>query len=325
MTLLREDASGGLAELGPLSPWTVHDAGTDLLRYAKSDHPRFGTGWSIDDVCGRVGAGEMALWIARSGCGKSTAYLNIIRNTPDIPTVVVNMEMTPRRQVEWLLSMTFDLQTPGRDIEEVLRIGEEDDRYFETVAALEGLGHRYPNLHFITPSRPSVSDLCFALDDIEDQTGVRPRRMFIDHLGLMGGSEEFSGTIKVTSGLHSMAIREDIAVYVLQQTKRGGDGGARNDGHMPVTMSSGRYGGEEDADWVFGMYRPDKDPKFKKSRYQFDDPNDYYRMMEELRVVQGISVLQLVKNRPYGDLSEEGIELKFDSHTRRLRELGSIN
>lgn len=316
---------GGLAqqELGPLSPWTVHDAGSDLLRYAKTDHARFGTGWSVDDICGRVGAGELALWVARSGCGKSTAYLNIIRNTPDVPTLVVNMEMTPRRQVEWLLSMSYDLETPGRDIEEVLRCGDEDDRYPETVAALEGLGHLYPNLHFITPSRPTVSDLNFALDDIEDQTGVRPVRMFIDHLGLMGGTEDFSGTLKASSGLHSMAIREDVAIYALQQTKRGGDGGARNDGHMPVSMSSGRYGGEEDADWVFGMYRPDKNPKFRKSRYEFDDPNDYFEMLAERQQVAGISVLQVVKNRPYGDTCDDGVELRFDGHTRRLRELGA--
>ena len=319
------DFDGGVGERGAHSPWTVLDAGTDLLRYAQSDHPRFGTGWSVDDVCGCVGAGELALWVARSGCGKSTAYLNVIRNTPDVPTMVVNMEMTPRRQVEWLLSMTYDLETPSRDIEDVLRIGDDDSRYDAILASLDNLSYQYPNLHFVTPTRPTVSDLCYVLDDIEDQTGVRPVRMFVDHLGLMGGTDDFTGHSKVTSGLHSMAIREDLAIYALQQTKRGGDGGSRNDGHMPITMSSGRYGGEEDADWVFGLYRPDRNPKFGKSRYQFDDPNDYFSMIVEREQVKGISVLQVVKNRPYGDLLEDGLELKFDAWTRRLTELGSPN
>ena len=57
-----------------------------------------------------------------------------------MPTVVVNMEMTPRRQVDWLLSMTFDLQTPGRDIEEVLRMGEDERHVWKVGSpAIDGL------------------------------------------------------------------------------------------------------------------------------------------------------------------------------------------
>jgi replicative DNA helicase len=310
---------------GPLSPWTVRDAGSDLLRHSQEEHSRFATGWSIDDVCGQVGTGELALWVARSSSGKSTAYLNVIRNTPDVPTVVFNMEMTPRRQIEWLLSMSFDLATPARDIEAVLAEGEEDRRYYELVQALDNLGERYPHLHFVSPSRPSVSDLCFVLDDITDQTGVRPVRIFIDHVGLMDGGEDYVGTIKNSSGLHSMAMREEVAIYALQQTGRGDGQGGRNDGHLPLALASGLYGGEADADWVMGMYRPDRAPKFKKSRYQFDDPLEYYAMLEDLEKVKGITVLQVLKNRPFSDLLEEGLELSFDRHTRRLTELGSFD
>lgn len=326
MSIQSFDRNGALAiKPGHLAPITVQEAGEDLLRYSQEEHSRFGSGWSIDDSCGMVGAGELALWVARSGSGKSTAYLNIIRNTPDVPTVVVNMEMTARRQIEWLLSMTYDLQTPSRDIEEVLRIGEEDLRYGEVVTALDMLGIRYPHLHFVTPVRPTIADLQFVLDDITDQTGVRPVRMFADHLGLMGGAEDYSGTIKAASGLHSMAMREDLAVYVLQQTGRGDGAGGRNDGHLPLTMTSGLYGGEADADWVLGMYRPERAPKYKKSRYQFDDPNDWYQMMEDRKLVEGITILQVLKNRPFGDLQEDGIELRYDHHTRRLEELGTYN
>lgn len=310
---------------GPLAPITVQEAGESLLRYSKEEHARFGTGWSIDDSCGMVGGGELALWVARSGSGKSTAYLNIIRNTPDVPTLVVNMEMTARRQIEWLLSMTYDLETPARDIEGVLGAGDEDPRYGEVVTALDNLGGRYPHLHFVTPTRPSVSDLEFVLDDITDQTGVRPVRIFIDHLNLMAGGEDYSGTVKATSGLHSMAMREDAAIYVLQQTGRGDGSGGRNDGHLPLSMASGLYGGEADADWVYGMYRPDRAPKFKKSRYQFDDPTDYYQMLDDRKEVEGITILQVLKDRPFGDILEDGVTLRFDHHNRRLEELGVYN
>jgi hypothetical protein len=308
-----------------LAPVTVREAGEDLLRYSKEEHTRFGTGWSIDDQCGMVGAGELVLWVARSGSGKSTAYLNVIRTTPDVPTVVVNMEMTPRRQIEWLLSMSYDLNTPGRQIEEVLRSGEDDHRYGEVTTALEMLGERYPHLHFVTPSRPTVSDLLYVLEDITDQTGVRPVRIFVDHLNLMAGGEDYSGTVKAAAGLHHLAMSEGCAVYVLQQTGRSDGAGGRNDGHLPLTMTSGLYGGEADADWVWGMYRPERAPKFKKSRFQFDDPLDYYQMLEEREQVRGLTIFQVLKNRPFGDLHEDGVHLMYDPHTRRLNELGFNN
>lgn len=308
----------------PLTPLTTRGAVEELLHFSKTEHARFGTGWSADDTCGLVGVGELALWVARTGSGKSTAYLNIIRNTPEVPTLVVNMEMTARRQIEWLLSMTFDLQVRSRDIEEVLRWGADDPRYGEVVQALDMLGDRYPNLHFVTPTRPTVNDLRYVLDDVEDATGVRPVRIFIDHLNLMGGAEDYSGTVRTASSLHSWALRDGLAVYALQQVARGSNSdGGRNDGHIPLTLSSGAFGGEADADWVFGMYRPDRHPKFKKSRYQFESPEDYYQMLSDLEQVKGITVVQVLKNRPFSDLLEDGLELRFDSHTRRLSEPGN--
>lgn len=309
----------------PLALITVGEAGDDLLRYSQEEHTRFGTGWSIDDTCGMVGAGELALWVARSGSGKSTAYLNIIRNTPEVPTVVFNMEMTARRQIEWLLAMTWDLETPSRYIEDVLRAGADDSRYAELTYALDGLSEQYPNLHFVTPARPTVDELGYVLEDIADQTGVAPVRVFVDHLTLMAGAEDgYQGVIRASSGLHSLAIRANVGLYAIQQTGRNDGQGGRNDGHLPVTISSGLYGGEADADWVLGMYRPERDPRFKKSRFQFSEPNDYYQMMDDLEKVRGLTLIQVVKNRPFGDLHEDGIEVWYDQHNRRLSELGTV-
>lgn len=302
---------------GALSPLDVASATRDLRSHALQPFSRFGTGWSIDQTCGEVGTGELALLLARSSSGKSTAMLNIIHNTPDVPTLVVNMEMTARRQVEWLTGMTFDLSVRTRDIEDVLRAGPEDDRHIEVVAALDKMSEHYQHLHFITPTRPSVSDLSFVIDDIEDSTGERPARVFIDHLGLMGGCDEgYSGYERASSGLHSWAMREDLAVWVVQQTGRGTGDGGRNNGHVPLTLESGLYTGEQHADWVFGLYRPDRNPKFKKSRYSFENPEDYFTMLADLDKVRGIAILQVLKNRPFSDILDEGLELKFDPHSK---------
>lgn len=304
---------------GALSPLGVADAVHDLKSFSQKDHARFGTGWSIDDSCGMVGVGELALVWARSGAGKSTVALNIIRNSPAVPTLVVNMEMTARRQVEWLTSMTYDIATPSRYIEAVLREGEEDNRFSELDQALLNMGELYQHLHFVMPTRPSVSDLQYVVEDIQDATGIRPVRVFIDHLGLMKGCTDYSGYSTTAGALHSWAMNDDLALYVLQQTGRGGDSG-KNDGHIPVSLSSGVYAGEADADWIFGIYRPDKDPKLKKSRWQFDTPYEYQRMLDDYERVKGITVVQVIKNRPFSDVLETGIELTYQPHSRRLVE-----
>lgn len=316
-------AGTGAGIAGPLSPLDTSAVVRDLVDYSGRDEVRFGTGWSIDDICGCIGTGEMALMWARSGSGKSTWYLNWIRNTPEVPTLVVNMEMTARRQLEWLTAMTFDLETPGRDIEEVLRAGEEDPRFTEVMSALEQMSDRYPNLHFVTPSRPKAVDLEILLDDIADSTGTKPVRVVIDHLGLVGGTEDgYQGYVKTTADLHSLALAQDVALVVLQQTGRGGGDAGRNDGHLPITFSSGVYSGEQDADWVYGLYRPDRDPKFKRSEYQFENRLDYLNMREAYEKVRGLVVMQVIKNRPFGDVCEEGITFVYDSHSRRYTEIG---
>lgn len=307
-------------EAGALSTLTVEDATADLRAYSKLDHARFGTGWSVDETCGQVGLGEMALVWGRSGCSKSTWTLNVLANTPSVPTLVVNMEMKPRQQVEWLTSMSFELDTPGRDIESVLH-DPEDDRYTELEAALDKLSEHYPALHFVCPTRPSLDDLTVMLDDVEDATGTRPVRVFIDHLGLMAGANGYEGYTRLAGDLHAWGLRENVALYVLQQTGRGAGDGQRNDGHIPVTLSSGVYAGEADADWVYGLYRPDRHPKFKRQRWDYSDAAAYLKVQSELNDVRNISVFQVLKNRPFSDVLDEGIKLSFNHHTRRLEEV----
>ena len=311
---------------GGLIPVNAGEAGDDLLDFVTRPDTRFGIGWSLDDSVGMVGTGELALLWARSGCGKSTWTLNVIRNTPEIPTIVFSMEMTPRRQLEWLTAMTFPLQTPGRDIEGVLREGPEDDRWQEVIDSVRQTRQVYSYLHFVNPSRPTVADFNVVVSDVEAMTGIRPQRVFIDHMTLMQGANDYNGVLKTAADLHSWAMAEDLAVYCLQQTGRGGsdgDKGVRNDGHIPVTLSSGLYAGEHDADWVFGMYRPDRHPKYKKRKEEFSRLTDFWSMNDEAKAVRGLVVFQVLKNRPYGETLEAGIELLYHPHSRTYTELGS--
>lgn len=304
-----------------LSAVNADSAVDDLLGFTSTDRARFATGYSLDDSCGMIGPGELALLWARSGSGKSTLLLNFLAASPDVPTVIFNMEMTPRRQIEWLMAMTFDLNTPAKMIEEVLRWGDDDPNYADIVSSLRAMKTRYPNLNFVSPTRPTISDLAMLVDRVEDETGTRPQRVFIDHVTLMKDASDYNGVTQTCGGLHSWALADDLAVIAIQQTGRsGGAEMGRNDGHLPVTLSSGIFGGESDADWIYGMYRPERDPKFHKLHGYALEPAKRESLAFEQDAVRGITKLQLIKNRPYGETRDEGIELRYNSHNRRLTE-----
>lgn len=306
---------------GALTSFDMSASVEDLLEFAESGHERFPTGYSLDNDCGLIGPGELGLIWARSGSGKSTLVLNMINRSADVPSVFFNMEMPPRRLTEWLCSMANQLETPSRNFDDVLRWGpDQDGRYEEIVTALRGMQEQFPHLRFVRPDQPSMDDFARTVDEIGDETGVRPKRVFIDHLTLMADTFDYRTVNERCSQLHSWAMAEGLAVIAIQQTGRGASMEGKNDGHIPVTLSSGIFGGEADADFIWGMYRPERDPKFKKPREQFRSDRVWETTQEQYKRVRGITRLQLIKNRPFGEVNDEGVLLRYDTWSRRLIE-----
>jgi hypothetical protein len=234
------------------------------------------------------------------------------------------MEMMPQRQMEWLLPMSFELEVAARDIPDVVA-DPEDDRHGGLLETLHSLSYQYPHLAYLSPETPTVEDLRQCLYDVHDHWGVAPERVFVDHLSLIRGARDYQGVTQAAADLHFLAQQENIALYVAQQTGRGGQDIGRNDGHVPVTLSSGIYAGEHDADWVFGLYRPERNPKFAKKVHDCKSVTEFENIQAELRQVSGLVVLQCIKNRPYGETLEQGIEFTYRRYSRRYVELGDWN
>lgn len=160
------------------------------------------------------------------------------------------------------------------------------------------------------------------IQDVEDATGVRPVRVFIDHMKYLAGSERgYDGYTQNSARAKEVAMSEDLAIYLLQQTGRREGVGEPNDGHLPVKFGSGLYGGEEDADWMFGLYRPERDPRFRKTEYQIADTLKYLEMCAQRDAVRNILKCQVIKNRTFSELNEEGISLSYNPQSRKLREI----
>ncbi len=281
-----------------------------------------GTGYSIDGECGLMSTGELALLWARSGAGKSALLLNILANTPDVPTVFFNMEMRARTLAEWLLTMTGDIGVHQTVLKEIILSGEADPRFPAALAAIERSKLVIPpSVWFVEPRSPDVDELARVVDDITNDTGIRPVRVMIDHLQLMRGARDYEGTVTLGEQLHQWAQDDGLSVIAAQQTGRGGNAaGERNDGHLPVTLSSGLFGGEHDADWLWGLWRPERNPMFRKSRAEFKTEDAYLEMRAELSRVRNMAHLAVVKNRPNGTLNEDGITLFWEHSNRKLEE-----
>ncbi|MGZ4552801.1 MAG: hypothetical protein ACXVXQ_04785, partial [Mycobacteriaceae bacterium] len=194
----------------------------------------------------------------------------------------------------------------------------------EVMARMEKFKHDHaPQVWFVEEHGPTVSDLQRHVDTIEADTGIRPTRIMLDHLSLMYGARDYEGVSRTAAELHSWAMDDDLALIVAQQTGRGGnEQGQRNDGHIPVTLSSGLYAGEHDADWIWGVWRPERNPKFRKAEQDFKNADDFHQSRAEHSRVKGLTRFAVIKNRPTGALLEDGIDLWWDKDTRRLEEVG---
>lgn len=301
--------------------YSYADALDEFIEDAEKPSSGIGTGWSVDEECGLMSRGELALLWARSSAGKSSVLLNVLANTPQVPTVFFNMEMRARSMVEWLTTIRGGLSVEYTALKGVLSKGDEDPRYAEVRAELDKAKDDAPLAWFVEPRGPSVDDLARTVDQITADTGIRPVRVMVDHLSLMYGARDYEGVSRMGEHLHQWAQDDDLAVICAQQTGRGGnEAGQRNDGHLPVTLSSGLYAGEHDADWIYGVWRPERNPKYRKAAADYKNADDFRQAQQELDRVRGMTVFAVIKNRPNGVLCEEGITLFWNWSTRRLEE-----
>src|SRR6478735_3214815 len=117
--------------------YTFEEAITEYIEASRNPETGIATGYTLDRECGTMHQGELALLWARTGAGKSTLLLNMLANTPDVPTVFFNMEMRARTMAEWFASMAFNLPVPYRSVADVIEAGAEHPAYERLMASLE--------------------------------------------------------------------------------------------------------------------------------------------------------------------------------------------
>lgn len=238
----------------------------DYKAWAKQPDNRVKLGLpGLDQAFRGVAPGEVALMVARSYVGKTNVLVNIICNNLDTPQLVVSLEMPGRQVVSRMVAVTYDLSY--RDLEMGVRNGHYEDIFEQATRDFQGV-------QVCDEPGLTIPGLCDAISK------TQPRLVTIDYLELMGGDRKdaLNHVVLTATALKDVAKEYGVSIVVLHQVGRG----ERNAGHKPLAMVDARYGGETQADYVFGLYRPSLDPEL-----------DHYDRL----ALEGRVVLQALKNR----------------------------
>lgn len=267
--------------------------------WASSEKPRIPLGFPFFDV--RTGGGgtygELMLFIARTGVGKTFWLANVIANNPDIPTVFFSLEMAARAIVVRLAAVVNDV--PDAAIKAALaRDGVSP--------SLDRLPGQLPNLTIVDEASLSLRKMGETLEEVEYETGNRPRLVCIDYLELIKGAPglEKAGQVSdLARDLKTWCRQHDVLLIVLHQVPRG----EKNNGHVPLSLFSGRYGGEDAADYVMAAYRPHLNPEL--------DPDD------DLDRLKNQFWMQFLKTRGGHETHEAGVMHRINPETGRISPL----
>ena len=248
---------------------------------------------SFDGEADGLAGGEVMYLLARAKVIKSVFAQNVLRNFTmkhaGDGAIFFSLEMNPPQLGERLLQIES-----GKSI---LDNVTDQDR--------EEIVDRHQNIFYITKAAISLSDIHSTIVSLKYKSNIR--LVIIDFLTRikthMQGEYDFLR--HATTFLKDMAKELNIALLVLAQVGREWGG----DGSTPLSLRSARGSGtiEEDADFIFGAYRPELANNITPQR---------------LDIVKDRVVLQCLGARRIRKLRD--IWLYFDKQTLRLKEVSRL-
>ena len=324
MRLSAEQISAGWDTVGrtqsaPPSDYRMYsplsDAADSFVRWAQSPHERVHLGINrIDQEMRGIAPGEMAMMLGFAHGGKTLLLLHALRHNRD-KHIAMFIPDEPRQLVLTKLTC-IQHNIDARELE--ARVASDDQ---EAIDLLRRTAEEdFPNLAVFDQPLTS-SDMERAYGEVCDVWGQVPDLVVVDYLDLVEAGETVPDKATFLKGF---GRRHDIPLLVLHQTSRtaGADG-------AKLTMSSGSYGGEQQATSIIGVRRKkyqiaaeineliEKLDRSHSERAQ--DRLDYLR--SEARIHEFTVTVSLLKNkRPAGQLVDD-IDFELDTATGRLTDL----
>jgi len=295
----------------------LEEAAHEFVRWAQSPHERIYTGFNdLDREMRGIAAGELCLILGYSHSGKTLVTLEMLKANRN-KNVIYFVPDEPRT----LVLIKLACVTHGINAIDLERAVAADEPQAIDILRSTALEH-FPNLA-VFDQNMALSDMEKALGEVSDMWGQKPDLVVFDYLELLqGGGEDVpskANTIK------AWGRRHDVPLLVLHQTSRtaGADG-------KRMTISSGSFGGEQQATHIIGVRRKrfEIDFQIRELEAKLDKSSASERAMEQLdflryesRIHQHTLTINLVKNkRPAGTLIDD-IDFEIEQGTGRLTRL----
>jgi hypothetical protein len=315
---------GGESPLVPVSPQPQHeyryysplsDAAESFVRWAQSPGDRIYTGVEpIDTEMRGIACGEMAMMIGYSHGGKTLALLHTLRHNRD-KRIAFYIPDEPRTLVLTKLACMHH----GIDARELERRVADDDK--DAINLLRRTADEdFPNLAvFDQPLLPS--DMERSYNELCDVWGDKPELVVVDYLELIEAGETVPDKANF---IKAFGRRHDVPLLVLHQTSRSSGAEGRK-----LTMSSGSYGGEQQATSIIGVRRKKyeiaaeiQELNEKLARSHSEKAQERLDSLQyDQRVHEFTLTLSLLKNkRPAGQLVDD-VDFELDIRTGRLWQL----
>jgi len=324
MRLSVDDISAGWDSVGrqQVAPPTEYrmysplsEAADSFVRWAQSPQERIHLGITqIDSELRGIAPGEIAMMLGFAHGGKTLVLLHALRKNRD-KHIALFIPDEPKQLVLTKLTCIHH-KIDARELE--ARVASDDQ---EAIKLLRQTAEEdFPNLA-VFDQPLTASDMERAYGELCDVWGRVPELIVVDYLDLVEAGETVPDKATFLKGF---GRRHDIPMLVLHQTSRtaGADG-------KKMTMSSGSYGGEQQATSIIGVRRKkyqiaheineliEKLDRSHSERTQ--DRLEYLRM--EARIHEYTVTVSLLKNkRPAGQLVDD-IDFELDATTGRLTEL----
>lgn len=291
----------------------------EFVHWAQTPDERIYLGFeSLDNQMRGVAPSEMLLINGYSHSGKTLFLLSVLNRNRD-KTVVYFCPDEPRTLTLVKLACVAN-GVNAYELEQ--QVADNDPRGIDLLNRTAN--EQFPNLA-VFDQPMTLSDMEKAMGETTNMLG-KPAVMVFDYLELLqGGGEDVpskANTIK------AFGKRHNIPLVVLHQSSRtaGADG-------RKMTISSGAYGGEQQASHIIGVRRKkfEIESQIQEINEKLAKGTATERLLERLdtlryeeRIHQNTVTLNLVKcKRPASSLLDD-IDFEIESGTGRLLPLGAV-
>lgn len=289
-------------------------AADEYVTWAQTETDRVYTGiHQLDSQMRGIAKGEMTLILGYSHSGKTLVLMQMLKANRDKRVIYFCPDEPRTLTLVKLACLQHGYK--GRELEQQIAAGDQRAIDLLRQTAIND----YANLAVFDQSL-ALSDMEKAFHETCDVWGAAPHLVVFDYLELLaGGGEDVPSKANT---LKAWGKRHDIPLLVLHQTSRsaGADG-------KKMTISSGSFGGEQQATHIIGVRRKlfDIQGQIRELEEKMDRASASERQMERLdllryeeRLHKWTLTINLVKNKRMDSERVDDIDFEIEQGTGRL-------